>query len=663
MKCKISLKEIECLKLKERYSAIEVAKKIKLPVKMNRYEYIDLELTPYLIRPIELFGDSRVLWVFAIAPTQSGKTLLIQIFFADRIDQEEGTMIFVMPDKESSNKQFEEKLLKFIEENEFLDKHVLSPRKDCLSMSSIKMDNCSIYPGFSSNPASMNSLTCNAIGLDEVRLHKLKVKDGSNSIEYCEDRTSSYRTSGRTQHIGVTSPEIEGDLMHIQLSKDKTIEMWWMIPCPSASCDRLQILDIYKNFDLMSDGVNYTSTCRCKYCGQEFSDKFDKKPMNATGIYCKKEKEGIKKKDYLLTGEADLVDKHMIFRWTSEVSPFRTFKEIAEKYNKVREDPSALNNFNQAWRARFTSKRKSQITLKKLSDRISPSLPRACVPNWTRVITAGADSQGNGFAYWVHAYGDEGRSACIDAGFLKSHYLDSVKSVSDVLSKAFEHKVYYSMKKEKWAIGLWAIDTGGNRTQQVYDSLSGFLKCVPCKGVHNSDVNIRFAKTANIDNLYLIKTLTYFNITDETCLSPNWYLYNNIDRKVLQEFCNLRKVAGDKENKYGEVEEYFKKFGKCDWRIAAAHCEICLDMKFENGMRLREELNTPDFVYNPVYNIIGLSQEMDYDESEDLNTKDLNTQYSKDSKDSKDLNPLNPRDSKYSKYSNENRFTESGLII
>ena len=123
MKTKFSEDEIQILYLPERIPAEEVAKKIRLPIKANFSERIDLDLTPYLKLPISLIGKPGVISIFIIAPTQSGKTVFLQVFVADAILQDPATLMYVLPDETSGKKALNDKVIEMIKNTPELFAH------------------------------------------------------------------------------------------------------------------------------------------------------------------------------------------------------------------------------------------------------------------------------------------------------------------------------------------------------------------------------------------------------------------------------------------------------------------------------------------------------------------------------------------------------------
>ncbi len=596
----LSRDEFECFQLKERIPTIELASRLTLSLKNNSRAKVDLDLTPYHKLPLKMVGVPGVLFIYAIAPTQSGKTLLLQIFLADRVDQCPGGFMQIFPTQDSGRILFEEKVISLVEDTPMIARHIVEPRRQTVAATAIKLNHMTIRPAWSNSAASMNSVTCVSGGLDELRLHTVQLSDGGNSVEYLEDRAKTYLSQGKCQFMGVTTPSHEGDLMHMQLDKPGTQELWFMSEC--TSCGKMQVLDIYENFIYDEVTRIYEPHCMCKFCNAEFNGRNEKRDMNSRGYYGKWEEQGKLREDI-----DPLEPSHsIVFRWTSEVSPFTSFQHIADKYAKVKDDYAGLTNFNQCWRARFEKQQESTVTMEDLSRRIG-KYPRCEVPEWTKVLTAGIDTQGDGFYWCVTAFGSNKRSAIIEYGKISSHHLiDSSEIVRRLLIVNFERKIYQTKKGKKWAIGLWAIDTQGNRASQVYEACLGLQKCVPVKGASmKQDENIRVTKnTPILDELYLVNMYNYLVLTDSVCMSDNFHLPTGTGKGFMRQYCNLRIVKDVKKDKYGNEVKFPQKFGQCDLRIAHNLTEVACDVKMVYGTSFRDDLELKDFEYNPIDNII-----------------------------------------------------------
>ena len=311
MQLKISQGELDILYLPKRLSALEVCDKIRIPQKSNFMNKIDIALTPYLKLPISLIGKSSVQYIFIIAPTQSGKTVFLQVSVADCIDQDPGTLVYILPDEKSGRKAIKEKIIGMIRETPELYKHVGSVRD--LSTTGIHLDNMSIYPGWAGSLATMSSIAAKKVIWDEIRLMELSKGNESNALKLGSDRLTTYLHLGLGQGYGVSTPSIEGDLLHQQLDVPGTLVAKWAVQC--TNCGKVQILDFFTH--ISKDGL-----CLCLSCKNPFRDDDNKKQTNSTGRYVIEDKE---------RGLLDLpndIPQRVVFWFTSMDIPFRRFKTI-----------------------------------------------------------------------------------------------------------------------------------------------------------------------------------------------------------------------------------------------------------------------------------------------------------------------------------------------
>lgn len=584
----ISPEEIEIISLPEKFPASKVAEKIRLPLKSNIKDRIDLDLTPYLKLPISLKGKRGIDWVFLIAPTQSAKTVFLQIVVADTIDQSPGTLIYILPDRVSARKSLKEKLIPMIMLTPDLRKHIIGNYKRSLNLESLTLDNMTIYPAWAGSLASLSSTPALIVILDELRLMGLSIGDESNAIKLANDRLTTFRRFGLAQGFGVSTPSVEKDLLHKQVTNPTHLVLHWHIKCPT--CKKYQLLDFFKNIHF--NKITKKAECLCSFCNFIFDDTDNKMGLNKDGIYAP-EKSIIYDNGSLAT-PIDL--KGTIVCWyDSLVSPFRPFQMIWNEFISTKDDPNEYKNFWQCWLAKFWIKDISSTSVNKLKERRS-QYRLGDIPEWTRVLTAGIDTQDTGFYVTVRAWGSGRKKFLVDAFFIdcKINIADS-KEIYDLLYRDLETRIYTNKKNERWAIGLYAIDTGGHRTQEIYKAAKNLNRIILVKGVGETQkTTIKFSSDLN---LYLVRTEEYLEETEIICQSDDFLLPENIHEDYLKQYVNIRKV--EDTNKKGDTKIIWKKIGQCDYRFADIHNFICLDIDTSLGT-FRRELEKENFMYNPI---------------------------------------------------------------
>ena len=608
VKIKISQEELDILYLPKRLSALEVAKKIRLPQKANILSKIDLELTPYLKYPISLIGNTQVQWVFIIKPTQSGGTVFLQVAIADSIDQDPGTLIYINPDETLTKKNMKEKVINMIDETPDLAKHKIGIKKT--SKTGIELDNMSIYPGWAGSLGTLSSVAAKRVILDELRLMKLMIGDESNALKLAGDRLTTYLHMGLGQGFGVSTPSVEGDLLHQQLTVPGTLVLKWHIKCDN--CGKTQVLDFFRNKKIVNitdaDGsTREVYKCVCLECGYEFNDSDQKKKLNSTGFYAV---EG---------GSLELpqkLPKRVLCWFDSMVSPFRSFQAMWEEFKQTKDKLHDYKNFWQCWLAKFWIDDISKTSVEKLEEH---KIEDACgvVPEWCKVLTGGIDSQKAGFYVTIRAWGENRITRLVDAYFLECRLPTSHASdVRRIIKRDVTDRIFTTLKGDKWKLGLYAIDTGGNRTKQIYEGTAGLERIIWVKGRDNQNLTISFNKEIG---LYLVRTVEYLDETEEKSFSESFELPYDVPKEYLRQWVNLRKTRKINRNT-NEMTFIWKHVGQFDYRMADIHSFICLDITTSVGT-FRRELEKPDFFFNPLIRKIedeamSVQETMDSEDSE-----------------------------------------------
>jgi phage terminase large subunit GpA-like protein len=565
-----------------------VVKKIKLSTRGNVHEHLDLDLTPYLCDPISLIGNYKIQWLGCIAPTQSGKTVFLQVFVADAIDQDPGPLLYVLPDEKAVRKSFDEKIISMINTSEPLAAHKTGRYND-ISYSQVKLDHMTIAAAWAGSVPTMNSIPYKRAALDEVRLMPLTQGNESNAIKLTGDRLTTYYEYGIGQACMVSSPSIEGDLLHQQITVPGTLFVTWAVYCPH--CNELQVLDFFTNLDFKRD-----NQCVCRYCDGIFSDIDKKKSWNKNGKYVKVNILD-NKWTFDLREEIDYeAYSRVFFHWDSMVSPFRSFKRIAREFLETKDRLHDYKNFVQCWLAKFWIDDKSKINTLALGERKDETLSCGDVPKWVTIITAGIDTQDDGFYVVARGWGQNKKTCVVDAFFIPCNIETSVASdIKTIFERDIFSRMYRDSTIGHWKVAVAAIDTGGHRTKEIYAAASGFRRLMMIKGAHaTQNVTIQYSKDYD---LYMVRTMEYLDETDTRSCSPDFILPGNISKDYITQFCNIRRTI--KQNKItGEQTTVWKKIGQNDYRMADVHSFICIDIPTDRGT-FRAEMEKDDFIYNP----------------------------------------------------------------
>jgi len=599
-KFKIDTDELNLMHLPEKYSALKVAEQIVLPSKSNFSSKIDLNLTPYSKLPIFCIGKEQIFWIIVVAPTQSGKTVCLQVAVADTIDQSPCTAIYCLPDEKSGQKALEDKVIGMIKSSPFLAKYIKDSERTSLSKVAIRLKNMTIYPAWSNSLASMSSIPAGRVFIDEARLFKMQIGKESNAIKLLTDRMTTFRALGLAQGYIVSTPSEEGDLLHQQLSVNDTQILFYYSQCPS--CKKYQILEFFTN--VKDDGK-----CYCTYCDGEFRDNDKKMSWNNKGQYGYKGQDG-QETVYLVEG-SDVTEDMLIsqtdsvvnplpsrvaFRYSSLVSPFRPFKMIWEEFLATKDNINDYKNFIQAWLAEFWQNTKSKLDRSYIEDRIT-DIPKYEVPQGTLVICGGVDVQDDGFYVSVRAFGKNMESWLIDAFFIPSKMnIVTEDNIFDAFKDLIEDRVYETIDGVAWKIAHWTLDSLGHRTAELYPALARLERVFKLAGRNNQPQTIM--PSGNIDNLYLVRTDEYLQETEEACQRTNFHFHKGFSDDYITQWLNSAKT--EEVRKDGTIKISWVKLGQNDIRMSDIFTFITMDIAISKGTSLRQCTGIEGWSLNPI---------------------------------------------------------------
>lgn len=595
---KISKDELNILKLPKRVDALEVANKLKFPTKTNFSGNFQIELTPYLKLPISLIGKTNQQWVFLIKPTQSGGTVFLQVVIADTIDQDPGPLIYITPNEKLTEKGMT-RIGGIVERTKDLSKHV--PNKRSISKSGIDLDNMKVFASWAGSLGALSETPAKRVILDEIRLMPLTKGAESNAIKMGDDRLTTYKSQGLAQGFGVSTPSVEGDLLHQQLTIPNTTVLRWAIKC--ENCGKLQILDFWKNVKL----ENRKPICKCISCGFKFDDRDRKKRMNSFGSYVEIDPS----KPYSIKN-ADINTVKMRSRvicWYSSLeSPFRSWVAIYNEFVQTRNKLHDYKNFAQCWLSRFWVDDISKTSVESLKNRRVSHLDKGTVPSWTRVLLGGIDTQDDGFYVVIRSFGENKRTHLVDHYFITCQMsMADAPIIHNLIKKNVEERIFTGEDENiKWRVAAYGWDTGGHRTKQIYAAVKkGLQNAIMVKGAQEyQNVTIRYNKELN---LYLVRTVEYLDETEKHCMTESFTLPDNVGKDYLKHFTNRRKKR-DINKKSNEEKIIWYKMGKYDYRMADIHSWICLDIPYSDGT-FRNRLNQSSFIHNPM--VIPTEEVMD----------------------------------------------------
>ena len=153
----------------------------------------------------------------------------------------------------------------------------------------------------------------------------------------------------------------------------------------------------------------------------------------------------------------DVFGDSVAFQFSSLVNPWADINKLAEKFLKVRKDPTKLQEFiNQRW-VRSTKTRSTRLPSGDYHAAKINTYAPGVAPNWTSTIIATADSQKDHFWYTVRAWGRDGRSRLLSHG--RANSFEDLRA--HTLDAWFDVEGYESVGGFRLKTSYLFIDSGG----------------------------------------------------------------------------------------------------------------------------------------------------------------------------------------------------------
>ncbi len=408
-----------------------------------------IEITPYLREILEDFDDPKVRYIDLCFSAQSGKTMAMtgMLFYAAiRCPR---NVVWMFPSTDMSKSYSKTRWSPMVE---------VSPKLKAMKPASRHMYGIleQHFTDFTLNFIGGNSATqlasrtAGLIFMDEVdKLPPSLTREG-DPCSLLEERAKWYSDA---KVVRSSTPTIEEGRIWT-FYKDGSMHKCF-IPCPG--CDKFFSPE-WANVKWSKDeGLSMKARAKTAHI------------LCPNPECCRKITDGEKKKSLRrykwiqqnMEAEAD----HKSYHFNEILSPLTPLAKLVTKFLKALKaakggDVTKLQNFinsslGEPWHDDFGSYKRTDTQIADMID----GRARGEVPTGSVALTAGIDTQDDGFWYTIRSWNEHQGSALIDYGFVLS--LDDVQAA--VLDKGFfdssgsEHFVDFSF-----------IDAGGHRTAEIY---------------------------------------------------------------------------------------------------------------------------------------------------------------------------------------------------
>jgi len=399
----------------------------------------------------------------------------------------------------------------------------------------------SLKLGWAQTPSTFASMSRRVVICDDIDRWKDDVGSEGNPVALAKRRAAAFRN----KKIFInSSPTLKGDSL-IEEEFNETDQRHYFVPCPECGeFVRFEKENFIYEFDEERGELTSDVKFCCPKCGS-LIDESKKMEMLQKGKWIPLNPKSSKKG----------------YRLPAFYSPWFSWNEAFSEYVKaLKKEKEGKFEFMKTWVNTIEARPyENKFEVNEINIEVENLLKRkekypAEVPKGVKVLTAGVDTQDNRFEIEVVGWGEGYESWSIDYKIIYGDPADieTQKELDEYLKRTFEHKSGNKMK-----IIAVAIDTGGHKTQAVYEFCKKrFLRGVfAIKGSNKKDAPIttgRFSiKNKGKVPLFQIGVNTakdeiYSAIEVETpgplyCHFPNKDIY---DEEYFKQFLAEKRVNG-----------------------------------------------------------------------------------------------------------------------
>lgn len=442
---------------------------------------------PYLRKVMDVMGKTYFYQEIVFCKgSQVGGTDAINNFIGYTIHIDPGPLLLIMPTEAAVKKNSRTRIKPMIEGTPVLSERI-GKAGDRESVNTVMEKE---FPGgvlmmvASNSPVGLSSTPVGKILMDEVDRFPLSAGDEGSPVELARARA---RTFQNKKIIYVSTPTIEGESVIDKEFRDGDMQ-YYNVPC--LHCGDLFVIT-WKCLT-WAEGKPETVRCACPNCGGIHEERHKTKMFPEKGH----SKNG--RAEWIATSVASN-PKKISFHLSGLYSPFGFYawEDAVRDYLKAEGDEHLMQTFINTVLGetyKITAEVPDQDALYDRREDYEFQ-----VPSGTYFLTMGVDTQNDRLEYVVRGWG-KGRESWV----VEYRVLTGDTAEAEVWSELGEciNLEYRCDDGSYMKIRQVAIDSGGHRTQKVYDFARkhGYAKVIPVRGLpqRNTGIMVHAPKTTTI---------------------------------------------------------------------------------------------------------------------------------------------------------------------
>lgn len=408
--------------------------------------------TPYLEEIMNAFTDPKVHRIAVAASSQVGKTECEMNMLGYAIDIDPGPIMWIMPTVDNAQDFSKRRIAPMIRDTKPLREKIAKAKSRDGENTVLKK----AYPGGmltmtgSNSPAALSSTPSRYVFGDERDRWAKDAGGEGDPWGLVEARTITFYNY---KMVEVSTPTIKG-YSAIETAFDTGTQEYWSVQCPHCGEYHFIKFDNIK-FEHHSNKINGKKQYivdKAEYCCPE------------CGCISSESQIRHQPKKWIAKNPDAYKNGVRSFWINAFSSPWMSWKTLVLRFLEAKDDPEKLKTvyntlFGELWEDRGGLEDEDEMLARR-----EPY--DAELPDGVLCLTCGVDTQGNRFEYEVVGYGRFGENWGIERGIIMGDPEDEEtwERLDGVIDRTYQYKNGSRLK-----ISLTFIDSGGNRTQDVYE--------------------------------------------------------------------------------------------------------------------------------------------------------------------------------------------------
>jgi len=421
--------------------------------------------TPYLAGIMDASFFPSVQTIIVVSAPQVGKSAFADTCVGYAIDRDPGPALYVYPDEDTATENAKDRIIPMINASPRLRSY-LTGSADDEAAKRINLQHMQIYMAWARSAIKLGNKSIRYLIFDEVDKYPPTAgKREADPISLGEARTTTYKYLGR-KIWKISTPTTEDGPIWRAFTEEAQVIFDYHVRCPE--CGKRQVME-FEQIKWPEDErdprrVELLNLARyqCKHCSAMWDD-YQRDMAVARGEWRTRPQEDGQRTRGLWPYLEDERPLKIAFHIPSWLSHFVGLSEVAAAFLRSLADKTKLKDFRNKHQALpwldYTQEREEDKILALRDDR-----PRGLVPSGDVVscLTAGVDTQDNGFWYEIRAWG---YGLILESWQIREGFIESFEALAQVL---FEDS-YLDIEGNEYRVRFTVHDAMGHRTAEVYD--------------------------------------------------------------------------------------------------------------------------------------------------------------------------------------------------